>query len=477
MRARARWELALVGAVIAACGSSDPCADGACEEDISVYLAPNGDDAAAGTKAKPVRTVRVALRLAAHAKRARVRAAKGTYEEPETLVWPEGVTLEGGYDEAWTEDTAAYSEIRGASVAIVVRDVRAASALRGVRVSAADADTMRAGEASVAMWISGSDGFRLDRVELRAGRGADGQAASATTIDPLTLDGRPGANGTVGSIDGENGAGRGGDGGQNPTCPSARGGAGGSGGQRYTAFAGVDGRASPAGATGGKGAPESGCTGRAGTNADAVANPGAAGAAGKAGPDLGTWDSVNAKYRASGGTSGAKGDDGAGGGGGGGGAGQTGALCTDGAGNGGGGGGAGGCGGAPGSGGGGGGASVALLVENSAPILDSTSFFTAGGGAGGAGTAGTRGGSGAKAGVGAAAGLSEIGRGGDGRAGADGGAGGAGAGGSGGPSVGLWIVSGKAESTNAKFEVGAGGGAGGGPLPGVAGRRADRLPN
>lgn len=457
-----------------ACGSEDPCANGACTSDLDVYVSPKGVDTAPGTKTRPVRSVRTALRLAAYAKRPRVILAQGTYEEPETLVLPDGARLEGGYaPDTFAEDAEAYSELRGAALALVVKDAKTPGLVRSLRILAADAKAP--GEASVAMWITGSESFRLDHLELRAGRGADGLAAVASNA-PLSLDGAAGKDGTSGAIDGENGAGRGGDGGQNAQCPDARGGAGGSGGQRYTAFKGVDGRTSPMGAEGGKGAAENGCTGLPGGNADAVAKPGGSGKSGALGPDVGTWDASRARYVASRGGDGTAGEDGAGGGGGGGGSGQTGTLCTDGAGNGGGGGGSGGCGGPAGLGAGSGGASIALLLESSSPLMDRLTLVTAGGGKGGSGTGGTPGGKGGAGGKGAATGLAEIGRGGNGHAGGDGGAGGHGAGGSGGPSLGIWLVSGRAEVSNATYTLGPGGEAGGGPLPGAAGRKAERFP-
>lgn len=464
----------VVLASVSACGSEDPCANEACASDLDVYVSPNGDDTAPGTKARPVHSVRTALRLAAFAKRPRVLLAQGTYEEPETLVLPDGARLEGGYvPGTFAEDSEAYSELRGAALALVVKDAKTPGLVRSMRIVAADAKS--AGEASVALWITGSESFRLDHLELRAGRGADGPSAVAPSA-PTSLDGATGKDGTSGSIDGENGAGRGGDGGQNARCPDARGGAGGSGGQRYTAFKGVDGRASPMGAEGGKGAAENGCTGLPGGNADAVAKPGDPGKPGALGRDVGTWDASRARYVASRGGDGTAGEDGAGGGGGGGGSGQTGTLCTDGAGNGGGGGGAGGCGGPAGLGGGSGGASIGLLLESSSPLMDRITLVTAGGGKGGAGTGGTAGGKGGAGGKGAATGLSEIGRGGNGHSGGDGGAGGHGAGGSGGPSLGIWLVSGRAEVSNATYTLGPGGEPGGGPLPGATGRKAERFP-
>lgn len=459
--------------LLAACGSEDRCASGACEADLDVYVAPDGDDTAPGTRERPVRTVRTALRLAAHATRPDVRLAQGIYTEQEPLVLPDGVRLRGGYVPKTFEESEALSELRGASLAVVVRDPKTPGSLRGLRIVAADASAP--GEASIALWTRSARGFRLDHVELRAGRGADGVDSVVTGGAP-SRDGAPGQDGRGGAIDGENGAGRGGDGGQNTTCPEARGGAGGSGGQRYTAFSGVDGRASAAGVAGGKGAPESGCTGRAGESAATVPKPGEAGKQGAQGLDVGTWDGANARYVAARGGDGTAGTSGAGGGGGGGGAGQTGALCTDGAGNGGGGGGAGGCGGAAGLGGGGGGASVAWLVEDGAPLAFDVRFVTAGGGRGGAGTPGSSGGKGGAGGRGASVGLSEIGRGGDGHAGADGGNGGTGAGGSGGPSLAVWVLAGNAEIASATYELGPGGAAGQGPLAGLPGKRAERYP-
>ncbi len=460
---------------VAACGSADPCsAPGSCADDPVVYLAPNGDDAAPGTQQKPVRSLRTALRLAAFAKRFEVHAAIGIYEERETVVWPEGVRFSGGYSPDVWKESSTLSELRGAAIALVIRQGTTPGLLRNIRVSAADASLE--GQASVAVWVVGAEAFRFDNVELRAGRGGAGKGALPVSNDPAVLDGKAGGAGTAGAIDGENGAGRGGDGGQNPMCPAARGGAGGSGGQRYTAFAGVDGRASPAGAAGGVGAAENGCKGRDGSSATGAASDGSPGRAGAKGSDLGSWDVTAVAYLPSSGGPGTAGKDGAGGGGGGGGSGQTGTLCTDGAGNGAGGGGAGGCGGFPGAGGGGGGASVAMLIESTTPILDRVVLVTAGGGSGGAGSEGSRGGKGGGGGAGASAGVGEIGRGGNGHAGGSGGLGGAGTGGSGGPSIGVWTLGGRAEATNLKFELGPGGVGGSGPVAGAPGRRAERAP-
>jgi len=467
----------------------------------SLYVAPDGDDGAAGSPTRPLRTLAAAMQrarasLTSGEVRADVFVAAGTYAE--TLELVDGVSVHGGYrrDFRGLDPAAFVSEVRapaattaaGGAALVGVGVGTRPTLVEGLVLRGRDATMARAGTLGAYLERPGA-ALILRRLTIRAGipgegtSGGDGPAGSAPTATPNVGEAPRAAR--------EQGAQRqcasspqnrvrGGSGGRN-ACGgvNVQGGAGGEAGcpqaERFQG-AGLAGSAqSGTGGAGGTGGQDSegpvtgaGCnrdvccgladftvpTNFSGPSAGQNGRVGASGGAGNGCRDglgsfrAGAWSGAN-------GSAGLAGEPGAGGGGGGAGGGAEinfmAGVCefADGLGGGGGGGGAGGCGGGGGGEGTSGAPSVALLVsEPSSFTLDGVVFETANGARGGPGGAGGDGGSGGAGAFGGnvlpearntptLAGTYPGARGGSGGAG---GAGGGGGGGCGGASVGIWLV-------------------------------------
>ncbi|MFO0676921.1 MAG: hypothetical protein U0169_10320 [Polyangiaceae bacterium] len=452
-------------------------------DDAAIYVSSTlGDDAAVGTRARPMRTLGAAIERA-RAKHTRVYACAETYPEAVTLV--EGVSLYGSL--TCTGGEWAMANVRAkvrapSSPALVARGVLGTTRVEGFEIFAADQVAVPGAPAasSIAGFVENSTGLTFANARFVAGRGA----AGARGIDGRSMIAL--------------GFGEGGDGAPTQTClddgtvisnlcrsahQRPRGGSGACGFQD-------DGSVTPArisGGDGGAGAhggsskttitmsaagivskqvtkltlPEDGAplvasvaTAPGGTVAGRVAEPGVDGKNGRdaARPrDLGSFDGT--RYLPSDGIAGEDGQPGQGGGGG---AAALKEECADmskpcflatGSG-----GGAGGCAGLAGSVGRGGGASFALVSLDASVRLEGVSLETSSGGRGG--DAGMP--SDALPGRNAGANPSGYGA----NAGAPGGHGGqagASSGGSGGPSIGLVFRGDEPTRHNVVFTVGEGG--------------------
>lgn len=443
----------------------------------AIFVAPDGNDSAAGTREAPLRSLRAALMRASTSGKTQVIVAAGTYSDTMTLRLVDGVGIYGGYDRArmWSRGTGM-TTFTGASVAIEALGLRSATTI--ARITIRSADATEPGSASIALRAVDSGMLRIvDDATLAAGRGANGSDGSPGSAG---ADGSPGGRGGNGSADNQDNGGAGGAPGTNAMCPEADGGSGGYGGTNSTGFHGGDGQASRGGISGGAGASQGGCSGNNGGAGTSASTEGTRGMAGTPGAAQGRFDAMTYAYVPANGGDGSTGGPGLGGGGGGGSSGQTGTFCVDGAGNGGGGGGAGGCGGTGGRGGMGGGASVGLLAIRSPLTLERVLITTAGGGNGGAGGTGGPGGAGGTGGMGGDAATGEIGRGGRGGDGSRGGEGGAGGGGGGGPSVGIWSEGMAPRAMNVMYRLGdpgrGGTSAGGTPAEGMRGVQRNTVP-
>jgi len=383
----------------------------------------------------------------------------GQYSPASTLVMAAGASVYGScaFDAATGIALAYRSTVIGPpdQPAINADGITNATVISGLVVLGGDAT--KPGGPSVAMAVSNSSSaLTLQRMELIAGRGADG----AKTAPPAAAaGGNPGASGNAGGAGGL-------------ACGGAvvDQGGGGSGAIRSlslsncklagctctdtgprTAANGSPSLGAAGGSAGGPGPDGCLCEGNRGAaGTGGPGNPGNAGTCGSAGGTatggLGQVSGTSwVGLQGGAGSPGVLGGGGGGGGGGGFGAdvfgptGYTGAA--------GGGGGGGGCGGAGGGGGQQGGASLGLVLS-SAPITRATSLLVAPGlaGNGGDGGNGAPGGSGGLAGLGTIAGKVALcvsspvpGDGGSGGNGGDGGSGAGGAGGSGGPAVGIVV--------------------------------------
>ena len=398
----------------------------------SIFVAPDGDDANAGTPCHPLRSIQAGI-LRAKQEDKDVRIAAGSYTSG-TVFLADGVSLYGGYDpESWQRNEANHVVIvhdgslyDGAVIGIKGKDIASETVIEFISIQTPDA--AGSGVSNYGVHLERCDGLTLRQNVIAAGGGSDGADGTA---------GMDGENGTNGG-DGVNGNpdadvnARGGDGGSSPV--GRYGGEGGRG-----SYGNQDGQAGYPGiinTQGGSGGIAAGC------NKGGDGEPGDHGLSGEDGAngdDGSAGDVISGYWRSDDGLPGTNGTHGHGGGGGGGGAGRGGMFCIDGTGNGGGGGGGGAQAGTSGTGGQGGGGSFGVFIVDSEGLELLGNTITSGnGGAGGTGGTGGSPGLGGAGGAGAESFPDEVGRGGDGGAGGDGGRGGNGGDGANGPSFAMY---------------------------------------
>lgn len=169
-------------------------------ERFAVFVAPQGDDVADGTRATPFRTIARAVERARESGRL-VIACSGTFDERISL--RDGARIYGGFacpDSAtktpWTYDartkTIVAPSARG--VALEARDVAKAIVIEDLELSALDAT--EPGESSVGASMVRAADVTLRRVRILAGsgrRGADGTRSGFVYPTALELRGRDGA--------------------------------------------------------------------------------------------------------------------------------------------------------------------------------------------------------------------------------------------------------------------------------------------
>ena len=407
---------------------TDPCVgnptalDCLNNEDVALFVRPNGNDAdpAAGAKASPFKTITAALGKITPKKR-RIYVCTGAYFEDLSLnATHTGVSIFGGVDCAWNPDATA-KPIIGASANPLKIDGVNGLAMADVAVVAKDA----AKGSSIAAFVFGSD-VSFNRVRLAAGTGAKGDDGIRTDfVLPTDLNGIDGTAGGAQKL---------------VNCPGGLQTVGGKGG----ASGGFD------GASGSPGPDNKGtvllCAGATpaggGNGAVGVSPTPAAGAS--------TLGELTAQgWQPTSGHDGMNGGPGQGGGGGAGLGGGTG-----------GGGGAGGCGGIGGGGGAGGGASVALVSFQSSVHVTASVLQAKDAGPGGAGANGQAGATAGGAGGSKTTATTAC----NGGAGGAGGTGASGGGGAGGISAGILSKGSKPvldDATSKTIVFGAKGGAGG----------------
>jgi hypothetical protein len=418
--------------------TSKPVADS-----CGVFVSPSGVDGNAGTKEKPLKTIKAAL-----AKGSTVYACAGATPFSEAVTIEKAATLFGALDCAsWAYDKSRKTQLTAMADAVPLTVPSAASgtALHDFAISAADAKT--AGVSSIAVLDDHAE-VTLERVDVAVGSGAAGApgGVQGKVMTPAAANGGSGTDDAMCNVP----ALVGGLGGKN-TCEGMTVG-GGIGGAGIADVSGGDGN-------GGKPVMTP-SNGGAGQTAMASCKPGGVGSDG--GPGMpgtgarGIGDVGASGYQGPLGALGLPGLPGQGGGGGGGGR-QCDMLGMF-AGPSGGGGGAGGCGGLAGSAGQSGGSSIGILVLGAKLSLVSVTITTKDGGAGGLGGGGQLGGDGGQPGN--AGGGPSCGGG----KGGQGGAGGPGGGGAGGHSVAVAVKGGALpdlSSTTITGGKGAAGGSGG----------------
>jgi hypothetical protein len=344
-------------------------------EDHAVFVdSAKGDDANAGTKAAPKKTINVAI-AAAKASGKRALACEGIYVENVVLDATNSANLNGGFEcGTWKYDASKKVEIKPASgIPLTVRAVTTALVIEDMSFLAPNG--AQRGDSSIAVFVAQAKDAKFRRVVMKAGKGQDGidQSMGSNYSGATAPSGNApstGTGGTPGSITCTNGntssGGKGGDG-------VLGGGGNGTGGTANPPAS--DAIRTGSGGTGGV----AGCGTGSISGADGAARTAAAGATRYGTLDANGWTPAA-------GADALAGNPGQGGGGGGG---KT-TPST-----GGGGGGAGGCGGAGGKGGGGSGSSFALASHQSFVTLEACTLETDDAGRGGNGAPGQPGQAGA----------------------------------------------------------------------------------
>nr|MBA3818892.1 hypothetical protein [Deltaproteobacteria bacterium] len=173
------------------CGGIDqvPCG--------GIYVAKTGNDTAAGTQLAPVKTIGAGIAKAGAAQLPSVFVKYGVYEEQITM--SPGITVIGGFDDAWARNPATDTEIHGASPVVKFENLAVATALEGVIVKSADA--VNAGESSFAITAVGSPMVELRDVTVLPGigaAGADGATGSTSSNGVIGSGGQPGCESSDG---------------------------------------------------------------------------------------------------------------------------------------------------------------------------------------------------------------------------------------------------------------------------------------
>lgn len=396
--------------------------------DCGVFVSSSaGDDANAGTKEAPVRTLAAAVGVAAAAGKPIYACAEELLENGGVTV-PAGLSIYGGLDcaKAWVYAGGARTVVTAPADVIPLRLSGGEGSIRLEDLHVVAAPAAAFSGSSIAVVVDGVPATFVRSI-LEAGDGMAGENAA-----PFGL---PAATGTAGASGGAACSAATVAGALGPTnACSDEDSVGGDGGNGL----------GNSGGPGFSGLPSYEMNGGEGESLVSECEPGASGkdgmdgVAGADGAGLGAIDSTG--FAGVAGADGAPGKVGQGGGGGGGSKGGTGAgACMaggPGGGASGGSGGSGGCGGAGGKGGGYGGSSIALVSLNAMLSFEDTELRAKNGGAGGMGGSGQVGG---KGGVGGSGGMSVglLKAGCAGGAGGNGGEGGPGGGGAGGHSIGI----------------------------------------
>ena len=164
--------------------------------DEALYVSTNGDDANAGTREAPLRSIEAAL---GKGDGIDVFVAQGTYASTETLALVPAVSIFGGYDESNGWSRAATNETIidvDAPTAVRAADLGATTVLSLLTIRSGDAAM---GETSYGVLATVSDGLELHECRIVAGKG--GAGTPGMNPGGTGADGAPGDAGEPGCED------------------------------------------------------------------------------------------------------------------------------------------------------------------------------------------------------------------------------------------------------------------------------------
>ncbi|MBA3459618.1 MAG: hypothetical protein H0T46_06640, partial [Deltaproteobacteria bacterium] len=138
----------------------------------AIHVSRSGNDTAAGTKTAPMKSINAAITKASTAvPPLAVFVHSGVY--PESFTMKSGVSVYGGFDDAWTQNPSVTTEIASpTSPAVTIDNIMVPTLL--VKMTIKTPDAISPGASSVAITITGSKMVELRDLQVLPGIGAAG---------------------------------------------------------------------------------------------------------------------------------------------------------------------------------------------------------------------------------------------------------------------------------------------------------------
>ena len=181
-------------------------------EVLGVFVSGSGNDASAGSRSAPLKTIGAAVKMAASVKKPRVYVCEGEYQDPVTLdAQADGVSVYGGWSCADFDYTGGLVKIapRAPGVALTVSGWTRGGTFADLSVVANDGE--KPGDSSIAVVVADAQSVVLRRLSAKAGIGQSGiDAAPIADYAGPAVSGKPatlGGPGTKTSVTCDNGCG------------------------------------------------------------------------------------------------------------------------------------------------------------------------------------------------------------------------------------------------------------------------------
>lgn len=170
---------------------SAACIDNA----VGVFVAPNGDDSAAGTKTLPLKTIAKGVEAAAAKGLPRVYVCEGTYAENVEVKSP--VSIYGGLSCAWASTDVKPKLAPPKGIALRITKVSGGVLVEDMEI-VGSADAATPGDSAIGVFVSESTGVTLRNDAISAGAGTAGsKGASRSNYTGAAATGGGNSNGAT----------------------------------------------------------------------------------------------------------------------------------------------------------------------------------------------------------------------------------------------------------------------------------------
>jgi len=150
------------------------------DESVGIFVSPEGDDGATGTKQAPVRNIAKAVELAASRGRPRIYVCEGTYDSSVHL--ETSVAIFGGLTCAWAPSEEARPKLAPAKgIALRVTKVEGPVQIEGIDI-VGSADASVPGDSAIAAFVSESSNVSFRDVNLRRSRHGGGEGRESVEL-------------------------------------------------------------------------------------------------------------------------------------------------------------------------------------------------------------------------------------------------------------------------------------------------------